>query len=866
VLRLLRQVSWNQLRASWGRTTLVIAGVATGVSLIVAIDIINTTVVANLRSTIEIIAGPAALEVTLGVGEIGFDERAAEVARRDPDVVSAIPLVRGTVALARDPGETLQLLGADLTTETDLAHYHVNLTTDGGDMLEWLNDPRSIALTTEVAHHQGIVLGQILPVSTPQGVKNFTVRGLLEPEGLARAFGGQLALMDLPAAQLLLGKGHHIDQLDLVLRDGADVGDVRQRIGRALGQALGTELTVERPAQRGGRYERIFASFQSMLTGISTICLVAGIFIIYNTTSTGAVNRAGTIAQLQLIGAESRMLFRLLMIEAFALGLIGTVGGAGTGILLARALSSMVADSMAVIYKLKLPVTVLAIDVRRQALIALVGPAAALLASYFAARRVTLLEPLEMLRSGSAAAVARPRPSRLVRWWIGLIALSVCALVVQTRWRPSFAPVAFGNFGATLWSASVIVIAIPIVIWSAAGLSRLLPRLFAAEGAVAAASLFRSPTRTGVTVAAIALVVTSALTLTSLSISFRESVADYVGKLFAADLVVSALSTEGGYLETPLPGKVIEKLRRIRGVASVDAVRALPGQLYRGRRIGVLALTDGFFRPSRYPAEWYREGSPARALETLRNAEGANVSTVLADAFGLHVGDRIDLDTPTGRLSLPIAGVVPDFISDGGSIIVNRTTFVAHWQDGAVTRILLELAPGADAPAVRRRIMKSIGRRFAIKALSLREVLEYHDQYRRRAFAFTDAIQLLIVIVTVAGILDLLFSAIAERRRELALWRLIGADESSVRRSVIIESATIGTLAALLGIPVGAVTAWLWVRFNFPSLLGYAVTFHFPATFATWYVLLVMACTVLAGFIAAQTATRQRILDGIRAE
>src|SRR5262245_32176581 len=105
-------------------------GVATGVSLIVAINVINTSILANLGNTIDVIAGPAALEVTLGVGEVGFDEQATEIARRDPDVVAAVPLVRGTVGFVRDPDETLQLVGVDLATEDDLARYRITLTTD----------------------------------------------------------------------------------------------------------------------------------------------------------------------------------------------------------------------------------------------------------------------------------------------------------------------------------------------------------------------------------------------------------------------------------------------------------------------------------------------------------------------------------------------------------------------------------------------------------------------------------------------------------------------------------------------------------------------------------------------------------------
>src|SRR5262249_34873808 len=144
VLRLLRLISYPQLRASWGRTALVVGGIATGVSLIVAINVINTSVIANLRRTLDFVAGPAQLEVTLGLGELGFDEGAVDVVRSDPDVVAAIPLVRGTIGVADDPGRTLQLYGADLVAEEDLQRYTITTTTDRRALLKIMEDPTAL--------------------------------------------------------------------------------------------------------------------------------------------------------------------------------------------------------------------------------------------------------------------------------------------------------------------------------------------------------------------------------------------------------------------------------------------------------------------------------------------------------------------------------------------------------------------------------------------------------------------------------------------------------------------------------------------------------------------------------------------------
>ncbi len=858
LVRLLRAVSIPQLRTSWSRTALVVGGTLVGVALIVAINVINTSVLANVRRTIALVAGPADLEVTLGVGEIGFAEDVVATVRREARVRSAVPLVRGTIALADDPRETMQLFGADLTAEEDLARYDVTDATSRRDALRALEEPRSIFVTEQFAARHHVAVGDTLRLATPSGVGAFTVRGLLRAEGAAAAFGGQLVVMDLAAAQDALGKDGRLDQIDVVVAPGAPVDDV----AKALAAALPPELTVAPPVQRSIAYERVVASFQAMLTGLSLLCLVAGIFIIYNTTSTGALHRALALATLRRIGATPGTVFALLLLEALLLGIAGTAFGIAVGVVLARILTGMVTDSMGVIFQLRFGAAEQTIDVAQLAVIAALSVAVTLFASAFAAARVARMDLLESMRAaGPRWDVARP--SRwLVPGWIALVLVSAGCLVLEQRLQS----IAWGNVGSTLWNASIIVIAIPLVRALARPLSWLLARRFRAPGRMAGTSLFRAATRTGVTIAAVALVLTVGMIVASLAYSFHRTTATYVEGFLAGDLVVSAVSTEGGWLETPLPPELLDELRAIPGVASVEAVRPVPGQMFRGDRITVGGATDGFVDPQRFPPGWYREGTAEAAAPALRAGTGVNVSTVLAERHHLHVGDTIELDTPTGKLALPIVGVVPDLLSDRGAVLLSRRLLVERWGVATVSRINLMLRPGESLDAVRARIVERLGDRFRLKIMSMRDVLAYHEDKVNSAFAFTDAIQLLIVVVTIAGIFDLLLSGIIERRHELAVWRLIGADERAVRRSVVIESATIGAVGATLGVAVGLVTTWIWVAVNFTYLLGYSLEHHVAVGATLWYVALVMAMTVVSGYLAAREATRQPVLDGIRGD
>jgi putative ABC transport system permease protein len=275
-------------------------------------------------------------------------------------------------------------------------------------------------------------------------------------------------------------------------------------------------------------------------------------------------------------------------------------------------------------------------------------------------------------------------------------------------------------------------------------------------------------------------------------------------------------------------------------------------------------LSDPAFDAERAPSGWYREGVPEVASIAMKRGEGACVSVSLSDRFSLHTGDTIELTTPDGPLQLPIVGVVPDYISDRGSVIVNRRALVQHWHDDNANRFLVYLEPTVTPNDMRTALQTRLGARYRLKLLDQRQLLDYHTDLIDRAFAVMHSIQALIVIVTVAGIFDLLISRAVERRTELGLWRVIGASDRTIRSSIILEAATVGVFGSCLGIAAGFLSAWIWIRVHFRQLLGYYLDYHFAWALSFWYVALVVVMTCIAGSAAARYVVRRPVLETIR--
>src|SRR5439155_1266996 len=186
-------------------------------------------------------------------------------------------------------GEALSVFAADVTDGHAIRTLHLVKAGEHvvDDPLGFLVDPRSVIVTDALAARLGVTTGATLPLRTPHGIETFTVRGVLPPGGAGRAFGGNLILMDVVGAQLVLGEDGLIDQVDVTLAPGVRVEDVERRL-RA---ALPAGLEAIRPARRGEQIERYLASFQTLLSGLSGLALLAAIFVAGSAVATSVAAR-----------------------------------------------------------------------------------------------------------------------------------------------------------------------------------------------------------------------------------------------------------------------------------------------------------------------------------------------------------------------------------------------------------------------------------------------------------------------------------------------------------------------------------------------------------------------------------------------
>jgi putative ABC transport system permease protein len=845
----------RQLRSHAARAALTAGGIACGVALVVAIEVINASTLGAFTDAIDDLAGTSALQVR---GHGSFPEDVADAVRGVRGVDHAVPILTDTFFVVDGPaaGEALSVFAADVTDGH--AIKTLRLVRSGkhvvDDPLSFLVDPASIILTDVFAHRIGASIGTELRLRTPSGIQTFTVRGILPPGGVGRAFGGNLLLMDVLGTQTILGRERRIDQVDVTLKDGVTV----EQVEPAIRARLPPGIEALQPARRGEQIERILGSFRTLLSGISGLALLSAIFIVTSAVSTSIAARRQQIGLLRCVGAQRRHVLRLVLGEAVLLGVLGTAAGIPLGLLLARLLLDTVTESAELVFSIKLFTSALDVSPAAIALGLAAGLGATLVAAWLPARTAMAISPMTAVRSAASGPVARRWPAP------GVVPVSLLVAVVgflmQIRLGSGWA----GNVAAVATDIAMVCLFMRLAGRLGAVLLGPLRERLGFAGRMAVDRLASIPDQLALAGGVLALGLGLMLMAGTLSRSFEESVLDFIRHQVRADLVVASTASTG-WIESPLPESIGQRLAALPAVTRVERIR-LAEQDFRGQRVSVDSLDASAFAPDRVGDFVFAAGDPATALAAVRGGDAVIVSRNFARQFAVGVGDRIAIETPGGRYEPTIAGVAVDYVSPRGSIVTTRDVWTKWWQDHAVNRFHVSLAPGTDLDAVRHAIAADVGRDEGLKVLTQRELYAYHQDAVRRSFRFTHALEVLPLLVAALGLAEALLAVALDRRRELALLRAAGTTRRQIARSVVAEAAGVGTLGFAGGLVMGLILSVLWVRVNFAYQLGWDIDFYLALGSVPIAALAAALVSIPAGLIPARHIARLPVLEALREE
>jgi putative ABC transport system permease protein len=346
--------------------------------------------------------------------------------------------------------------------------------------------------------------------------------------------------------------------------------------------------------------------------------------------------------------------------------------------------------------------------------------------------------------------------------------------------------------------------------------------------------------------------------------SFRETVIYWVEQTLRADLYLRPATRSNVAVEATVSPEVEAAVRRHPQVAGVDRFRnfALPyGD-------GLITLGAGDFNVLLEHGKLLIK-EPSGQVEVLRKAMEQD-AVVVSESFSLkhsvHAGGHVTLRMPGGLSVFRVVAVYYDYSNDRGVIVMDQKTLAKYFGPLAPTSLTIYLRPGASADTVRAEILKALEGRYRVfiytNSALRAEVLRIFDS----TFAITYALELIAIFVAIMGIASALLTLILERSRELAILRMVGADQGQVRRMVVAEALVLGGVSQTIGLGVGLVLSLVLIYVINVQSFGWTIQFHLPVGFLLQSSLLVLVAAGLAGLYPARRAARMQTVAALAEE
>jgi putative ABC transport system permease protein len=856
MLRSFNSLALRQLRTRPLRSALTAFGVTLGVGMVFGVLILAGTIRATFDEVIDSAWGKTDL-VAMPKGSGNMRTTTLDRIKATPGVHDAAGMVGGFFTRLGPDGSPIKGTKGQLL----IAGYDVS----GYQPYDFrLVAGRRMAAGAEImveqnwARQHGYRVGSRVPVAGPTGRTQLPVVGIFRLTSSLNVGGLGYAAMPLQAARRLFDQPTGWMQISVVTSDRGQVGAVKQRVERIVGAGV----DVRTPSEFSDQVAKQLQGLNIVLYFFSGVALFVGGFLILNSFNMTVLQRMRELGMLRTLGASRRMATESVLTEALAIGVCGTALGLGLGLALAAGL-------VALMRGIDVPVGNLHVTVGAAVVAAVLGIVVTLLGAFWPARRAGRTSPIQAIMGGG---VTRARPSKR-RLAVGL------ALFLPGLWfggsfwfgsdSGSGGIAAFGGLVLTMAMFAGMAIAAPFIILPVVrALAVPFRRLLPTGGRLAADALLSNPLRTAATAVALTIGLSVVVVNSSMSQSFVGSINDQIDKNYARDFTVKAqgftLEDGGG---PGVPRSAQQAIDAMPEAGTVAPIRAFPLDLpgiEQGQAQGIALGVDPLKQP-KVDGTTFQGVSKTDAYTGLAYG-GVVIGRAYADHAGLARGDAVTLVGPTGRRRAPVVGVI-DGIGrmSGMELRLSLSTMRQVYGDYQPAELAVNARGARVRPALEKRIGALLHRRYP--NLEMQSAAGAKDEVAaqiNQTFNLFNAIVIIAVVVSLLGVINTLAMSVVERTREIGVLRALGASRWQVRRTMLDESLMITIAGAVVGVLLGALIGFVWVR-GLGSILP-GISFHFPGGVALAVAVAAVILGSLAAILPARRAARLKVIEALTYE
>jgi putative ABC transport system permease protein len=823
------------------RTALTTLAIVLGVALIFCINLVLPSAVAAFKQSMSTISG-ADITVISTSGEAFAPDTVLPRIAAVAHVQSVTGILRRQFSVPTLSGSNLGSTAQITLTGVDPAQTVRQFTVSEGRFLQEGDTGKAVFPAGIAEFAPQLKVGMTFPLITASGLKFYTVVGFLAEQGNPSAPEIYVTLAD---AQAAFNQPGLVNTVEVSIDPGADRDAVTADIQKTLGD--GFKLNAQNDSTS------VLAAMQvgfAIFDLLGVLALFLGAFLIFNTFRTVVVERRHDIAMLRAIGATSRQITTMIVIESLVQGAIGT----GIGLIVGFLLASVGMSFVGKIWSTYLHRGALALQLNASGLVLAVvlGMVTALIAGYWPARTAGRTSPLEGLRPATPSSV-----ERAARWGliVGVVAMVFAVLLLLTGSK--------GAIGGALLFLIGMVLAAPGLVMPVARLfSPLLSLWFDREGDLARGNLVRQPGRAAITASTLMIGLAVLILMAALVISFGDLILNLSNVNFSSDILLVPQSIA---VYDNVVGANPALAERIKTLPEVDTVGTLryASATSNGTTVQVMGID-----PNTYPKVatfQFSEGQPDESFAALGSGRNAILTSIALSTLKLTVGSDLVLDTPEGPQTYHVAGVGNDIMSFKiAAIFISQANLAADFHRSEDVLLMVNLKPGADKAAAMAGVQTIVKDYPQFTPHLTGEYREELMNITNSAFVLFYVIAILILIPAALGLLNTLTINILERKREIGVVRAVGGSRSQIRRMVTAEALLLGIFSVSMGVLAGVAMSYGFIMAF--GIIGWQMPYTFPIMGIIAAVIVGVLLALFASILPARSAAKLDIIRAIQYE
>ncbi|MEJ5347974.1 MAG: FtsX-like permease family protein [Desulfosoma sp.] len=823
----LRIYAWFSLRHArrhvW-RTLAVILGLSLGSGVFVAVRLATTTSVRSFVQSMDALSGSADFVVTRP-GGIPPHSLVLDLLSR-PHIKTVSPLLVLTVRaepLSREGGGTvLRWVGVDPVLDRPLRPWAVQQLEKSEGLHNWMRligEPDTVFMGSSAAHSLGVQPGSDIRVFYQNRQKTLRVLGILRDEGLGLAEGGWILLSDLATIQEFLGRGDIVDRVEGAFQEGQ-----KERGLRELEDTLASTYSLYQPQERERSSRSMVAAYEQNLSVLSFVSLFVGMFLVYSLTAFNSVSRRREIAVMRSIGASTRFVFGLFVMDGLVFGLLAWLVGIPISLLFTRDLLKAVSETVTVLFA-RVDVRTVAVSAWDVLVSVILTSGVAALAALQPAHSVMAVSATEAIRPRSSASYGEARTRRQTFWGLALL-----AGILPLSLLPPVKGIPVAGYAAVFFLFCGFSLLAPGMLQRLTTLPLSLVRRVAGEPCVLALKhLEKAGARVAVSVGALITAVGLFTALVVMISSFRKTVEAWVIQTVSGDLFVRPVMADMNGYRDPLPESVVQFVKDVPETAVVPYRRI--NMTYRGVDCALEGIDlDGLRKHGGF---LFLKGEEEQAYKAMKSGEGVIVSEVFANRTGLRLGDSMEFTVSGVPMTFQVVGIYRDYRTQGAVIYVDLNVLQKRTKDRSWSGARLFFSGSEEtrqrrALEVRGQLLERFGSRDALDVLVgstlRREILQVFDQ----TFAVTSVLLIMALMIAGLGMMTTLTIMVLERMVSLNTLKAVGASTGQVRRMLLWEALFMVVVGLVLGATCGFALSVILIEVINAQSFGWTFLYHVP--------------------------------------